>query len=188
MITNNHNNVSFGARVKFFYKDWSDSICAPDMYKTMKKLTKVEDMFAKETEGDNYLLNVDLVLGNGNKGFYTRTYVHSKFPQPSKFLDMKDNIFWKENIEPKVLVNKLKDILKYFKKEQDYMDLIAQKDNELNALLSQAIVKYFKKEQGYMDLISQKENELKTLQSQLEKHQNDTYTNFKQNTITDAEN
>ncbi len=157
MQINNSTPVSFGASVDFsMSKRWGH----PNVPESLKnKLSEVEKMFSEQTKGEKGNLNIDLYQTEDNAHLTFVGYVGMGRRQ------IFDDIFWIKKEDNQTLVDKLKDILKYCKKDEEYRYKIRQKEHELN--IAEYNLQKFKEFNGYHERneelskkISQKEDEL----------------------------
>ena len=130
-MDNKINNISFGARVKFSTNDNLKNISH------MSTLKTVEKVFEKETKGIKGDLNIHLYTqGRMYPTLYTGvSYRNGKYED--SFNDMKDEIFFDTNAEPKKMVNKLKNILNFFEERKAYNDAITKKEKEIKSIQNQ---------------------------------------------------
>ncbi len=169
MQINNSTPVSFGASVKFYMKKKWEPTNVPESFKN--KINEVEKMFSEQTKGEKGELGINLIQ--------TGKYLHQTFVEyvGMRCKSIYDKTFWREKADNQTLVDKLKDILKYCKKDLEYNYKIVQKEHELD--IAKYNLKKFVVENRYFDKgkeelkkkLSQKEHELLTAKEE--------YDNFK---------
>ena len=130
-MNNQVNNVSFGAQVKF-----STSPRATTMVDG-PKLKKVEKMFAEQTKGSNGKMSIVLDAQGRIIEYPCASVSYTKGKYEDYFGTMRDKaLFFDDNAKPQKLVNKLKNMLKFFEQRKNMLDLIEQKKMYLKLLMS----------------------------------------------------